>query len=225
MAKLATLAEAKAQHMNDASPARRAQAHMRPNETWRDHERARKPSGESREPPGVREGASSASHPEHGNLFDWFAARLARATSEPEVLKLVTIAEARWELATGRTKAPLGLAANPETTKTRDQRIARDADYLGLVPEIVAAAETHVSGYVSPENVRRVRLADGREPETGLPLPPERQIKGPARKKRAKELDDAQMPLVEIARRFGVHPSTVLGWLGRRGGENGEKAA
>lgn len=222
LAKLSVLPEARAQQMNDASPAKRPQAKMEPGRTWADHERARKPSMDSREPPGVREGRSNASHPEHGNLFDWFCDRVSRAKSEPEVLKLCVLAEAKWEIATGRVKAPLALAASPETTKTRDQRIARDADYLGLPPEIVAAAETHVSGYVSAENVRRVRLADGREPETGRPLPPEREMKGPARKKRAVELWRAGMPVTEIAWRFGVSRQSVHGWLPK---SNGEKAA
>jgi hypothetical protein len=225
LAKLATLSDAPTQRMDLTAQAIRRPPSLEPGETMRGTGTARRPHLDSREPPGVRERRSVTPSPEHDPLFDWFADRLAKARSEAEVLKICTIAEAKWELATGRSKAPLAVAANPETTKTRDARIARDPDYLGLAPEIVAAAETHVSGYVSAENVRRVRLADGREPETAHPLPVEREMRGPARKKRAKELYDAGMPVVEIAFRFGVSRQTVHGWVGKKPDENGEQAA
>ena len=224
LAKLSTLSDAPTQTINDASPAVRPTAHMRPGETFADHSPSRKPHKDSKAPPGVRERRGTPS-PDFDDLYSWFVHRLAGAKSEPEIQKLCVIAEHKWEIATGRLKAPLALAANPETTKQRDKRIAEDPDYLGVAPEIVSPAETHVSGYVSAENIRRVRLAAGRDPESGHPLAEEAFLKGPARKKRARELRSGGTPIAEIARVFRVSRPTVYNWLGEEPESNGDEEA
>ena len=75
--------------------------------------------------------------------------------------------------------------------------------------------ETVRSGQCSAENVRRVRLDDDRDPETGLPLPREVFFDKQGKQRWAKEQSGKGMSYREIARRLRVSDSTVRAWVGK----------
>lgn len=210
LAKLSVLSDAKTQKMSKAPTDRLKVAPGH----W-GYGGTNKASFEGNMPPGVRDNRPERFDPDTDTLFDWFVWRLNRCRTERDAEALVLEAEMRHGNVTQRqVPRPHALAGNAETTRTRDKRIARD--YEALAPEQVAAIETVRSGHCGAENVRRVRLADDRDPETGLPLPREAFLRGDQRKQWAKERHGAGMGVAEIARRLRVAPSTVSDWVGNR---------
>jgi hypothetical protein len=210
LAKLAVLSDAPTQRMSKAPTDR-----LKTDPGHWGYGGKNKQAFEGNMPPGVRDSRPERFDPDRDTLFDWFVWRLGRCRAEREAEALVLEAEMRHGNVTQRQEPrPHALAGNAETTKTRDKRIARG--YPALTPEQVAAIETVRSGQCSPENVRRVRLADDRDPETGHELPREAFLTGDARKKWARERHADGMSSREIARRLRVSDTTVLEWLGRR---------
>jgi hypothetical protein len=220
LAKLAVLSDAPTQRRPDASPLAPVKEELAPGKTWKGGSRNRQLAATSRPPRGVAENRplsreQMAPHPDHHPLFDWVVWRVGRARSLREIRALVLEAEIRYQKAVCRGEPrPHALAANPETTDERNRRIAED--YEGLSPDEVAAVETERSGWCSAENVRRERAKRRRHPDTGAVLPEEASLRGKERTVRAAELVAAGVSVSEVARRFGVAPSTVSGWLGRR---------
>jgi Homeodomain-like domain-containing protein len=228
IAKLAVLSDAPTGMAHDrrASPALRAKAEMLPGKTWADHERQGHPSFDSKEPPGVKDRRSKTPSADFDSLTEWFAHRLENARSEVEVRMLCREAELRCERARGVGPRPVASDTRElerwakEQAKERRKRTA--AGYPGLSPEEVELIESeHELGFCPADSVRVDRFREGYDPETGLPLPEERKLKGAERKLRARELyaDGDGLSIREIARRFGVHMETVREWLGRRGSE------
>lgn len=153
-------------------------------------------------------------------LLDWYLWRLGKAPNgaarEPAVLATTIEAEIRLGKRTHRVPADLSAGSLDRAAvdaNERDRRIA--LEYEGLSPSEVALIELHRAGWCPEENVRRVRLNEGRDPETGMPLPEDRKLKGEARRTRACEMAALGLSQRQIAARLGVARPTVRRWLNR----------
>jgi hypothetical protein len=148
-------------------------------------------------------------------LLDWYLRRLERPTGDLERYVLALTIECEIRLAKRTHRAPADLRAGSlyaaADTDGRDRRIAEQ--YSGLSPLEVAVIESQRSGACGEENVRKVRLKAGRDPENGSQLHPDALLKGEARQQRARELAEAGWGIRQIARHLRVAHPSVARWL------------
>jgi hypothetical protein len=148
-------------------------------------------------------------------LLEWYLRRLDTPAQDTERYVLALTTECEIRLAKRTHRAPADLRAGSlyaaADTDGRDRRIAEQ--YLGLSPLEVAVIESQRSGACGEENVRKVRLKAGRDPENGSQLHPDALLKGEDRKRRARELAGEGWGVRQIARHLRVAHPSVARWL------------
>ena len=184
--------------------------------------------GASKAPKGAFRGR--APDPDEGLLI-WFLHRLERTHGEAATNALCAEGEVRLAKRLKRQpgrEAGSGFQGVRESATERDRRIAEE--YVGLDPMEVSVIESERSGFVSPANVRLVRMRDrseraphGRDGEDGTARK-EMPTTFEGKRQLAQDLktEFPSMSVTDIAKELGVARATVSRWLGD---SNGEKAA
>lgn len=165
---------------------------------------------------------------ETASIFDRWAQRFASETDDDRLRVLLHLA--RRDLLSIRKAKPLMLSRDPETGEVqRDkagdplredtwQRDERIIDWYGGVPAIEAAMLESMIGPCSAANIRRIRVANECEPDSGCPRVPSEH-----RRARARQLEAEGRSERSIAREMGVGRATVRRLLGRL--DEGRRAA
>jgi hypothetical protein len=94
-------------------------------------------------------------------------------------------------------------AGGPE----RDDRIL--TDYEGLTPERAAELETERAGYCSAEAIKRIRRANGRRMDNGLPAADPAELAEDILRLRYSEIDGKTPSVRQIAVMLGIGKGTV----------------